>query len=167
MVCILNNLFSARYRFLHGILVLCLTLLWTAFIFMQSANNAAESIQQSNKVVEIVENTIETVGIEIKDSDVLTHLIRKSAHFLEFGILGALSFLSIKAFRLKHFGFVLFSFGYCVAVACLDEYIQTFFQGRSCQISDVILDISGSLCAVLVLAGITHLFAKRKNKNNA
>ena len=160
----MRNLFSVKYRILHGSLILIIALMWTAFIFMQSTNNAVESTQESNKVVETVEKVCESVGIQITNIDSLTGIIRKSAHFIEFGILGALSFITIRAYRLKPLAFMLLPIGYCLAVATTDEYIQTFSSGRSCQVSDVLIDISGATFVILIFIAITLLLGRRKRK---
>ena len=48
-----------------------------------------------------------------------------------------------------------------LAVAGIDEGIQTFVQGRSGQISDVLLDFFGVTAACLILT-LLHTLRKRK-----
>ncbi|OGO88424.1 MAG: hypothetical protein A2Y15_01255 [Clostridiales bacterium GWF2_36_10] len=163
-----KNFFSPKHQnahYLYGSLFLILTLLWTVFIFSRSLNNASESTAESNKVIEIVEKTAETVGIEIEDTDSLSAIVRKSAHFIEFGALGALSFLTLKFFKLKKRVLIFISVGYCLVIACADEYIQTFSSGRSSQVSDILIDITGSLFTICMLLFISFLIKKRKINN--
>lgn len=90
------------------------------------------------------------------------HLIRKAGHFTEYTLLGILLFQWENVSGLK-------GAWRCVrlAAACLipllDETIQLFTQGRSGQISDVWLDLSGILFGTLLAV---FLFWIRKHQRN-
>ncbi|HZJ46125.1 MAG TPA: VanZ family protein [Pyrinomonadaceae bacterium] len=84
----------------------------------------------------------------------LIHLIvRKIAHFTEYGILG---FLAVRAFRtspgsyLSRHWFVI-SFLLVVVYALLDEYHQSFVPSRTSSIYDSFIDMTGGLTVILLL----------------
>ena len=85
------------------------------------------------------------------------YILRKSAHFTEYAILGALLF---RAFRAGNpvrwrFSWALYSFVASVAWALLDELHQTFTQKRGGSIWDSLLDSSGAMAMLLAIA-IVH-----------
>jgi VanZ family protein len=86
--------------------------------------------------------------------EVLNYLTRKSAHFTEYAILGALLFWAFRAdspLRWR-FRWAVYSFASAVSWALLDELHQTFTRGRTGSIWDSLLDSSGGLFAVSLIA---------------
>ncbi len=76
------------------------------------------------------------------------HLLRKLAHFSAFAVLGGL----LTATFLQTARFSLFKpVGCALAAALMDETIQLFVEGRSGQVSDIWIDLSGALCAALLV----------------
>jgi VanZ family protein len=83
----------------------------------------------------------------------LHHLIRKSAHFVEYFILSLLVLRGIRAGRKEtHFGWALFAIGIVAGYAALDEFHQSFVPGRGPAVADVLLDTAGGVAAQLVAA---------------
>lgn len=127
------------------------TILWTAFIFSNSLDNAEESTEKSSTVTETVNKIAASVGIEKE----ITHkTVRDMAHFSEFSLLSVLLcldillLLSAKISR-KIFisvGFCSIALPSCFLLACADELIQKFSSGRASQFSDVLLDTLGAIC---------------------
>lgn len=74
--------------------------------------------------------------------------IRKLAHFLEYFILGILSFEFFKELNIKHV--LLISILFCVLYATSDELHQLFVPGRSFMILDILLDSSASILSILL-----------------
>jgi VanZ family protein len=80
-------------------------------------------------------------------------IVRKIAHFTEYGILG---FLAVRAFRtspgayLSRHWFVI-SFLLVVVYALLDEYHQSFVPSRTSSIYDSFIDMTGGLTVILLL----------------
>lgn len=155
---------SGRRRKIVFIIFLILTLACVAFIFSNSLSNGEESSRQSGKVVQAVLKATDFIGVKITNVDLLSHIVRKCAHFLEFALLGALSFLTLKSMGLFKIWQVYFGVGFCLLIAACDEYIQTFRSGRSGQVSDVFLDLSGSVTAIAFCILITFLIQKHKKK---
>ncbi len=80
-------------------------------------------------------------------------LIRKAAHFTEYGFLALLWFRAWRADApLKwHWRWAAQAFAIVAAWALLDEWHQTFTANRTGSIYDSLLDMSGGLTALLAL----------------
>ena len=141
---------------------LLLTALWIGFIFSNSMRNGVESGNQSHSVQELLNTAFRLVGLE---NPIGEGLLRKLAHFGEFGVLallyigdwfglGRLALSSSCSVALSR----LFSaVPLCFLTACVDEFIQRFSAGRAPQLSDVLIDTAGALSATLVAMGIFYL----------
>ncbi|PID23872.1 VanZ family protein [Sporosarcina sp. P7] len=86
-------------------------------------------------------------------------LLRKSAHFILFGLLAAGIFLSLPS-RFPRF---LIASILTLLLACGDETHQYFTGGRTATIRDVILDMSGALTFLLFLQITVWLRRRKKN----
>jgi len=85
--------------------------------------------------------------------ELLHHLIRKCAHFVEYFIFGLLVLRGIRAGRKEtHFGWALVAVGIVAGYAALDEFHQSFVPGRGPAVADVLLDTAGGVAAQLVAA---------------
>jgi len=83
----------------------------------------------------------------------LNYLVRKSAHFSEYALLGVLLY---RAYRMDNnarwrFKWALFAFGSAVVWALVDEFHQTFTRTRSGSIWDALLDSTGALFALVII----------------
>jgi VanZ family protein len=136
------------------IVLLTITLLMLAFIFLQSVLPTAVSADESGWLTERVLNPLlKWVGLE----PLSQHVVRKAAHILEFAVFSALLTLCFLGNPVK-------SFGAGFAAAFLDESIQ-LLSGRGASLTDVWIDLIGvtlgTLLGVLIRkAVITH--RKRK-----
>ncbi len=97
-----------------------------------------------------------------KDHGIDLHFwIRKTAHFTEFAVLGALVSAWITLWKQKRssafYGYGLF---YLLSVGVTDEFIQSFFE-RTSAVKDVILDFSGGLVGFGIVL-LTALLINRK-----
>ncbi len=149
------------------LVALLLLFCWMTVIFTLSAQPANESSQTSSKfvskVIDVVYSDFESFSIE-KQTNItynITFAVRKTAHFLEYFILGALAAITAFTFNKggiypKMLGSALFSALYAVS----DEVHQYFVLGRACRIFDIGIDFAGSICAI-VLMTIIILVAKR------
>ncbi len=91
------------------------------------------------------------------------HVLRKMAHFGEFGLLGMeLSGLAFLRAGFQRRPGMLAALA-ALLIAAADETIQ-LFSGRAARITDVLLDFSGALTGILFLSMILFLIMKyRKN----
>lgn len=125
---------------------LLLVILWMIFIFVMSSFDATSSSNQSNFIVDII-----TSIINIKDIGLLSLIIRKLAHFIEYFILGILVINFITRYDKK----IIIAILLCIIYATSDEIHQIFVPGRSCQIIDIMIDSLGSIMGIYLCKLIT------------
>ncbi len=140
------------------IILTIVTILWMAFIFSMSAKNATQSSNISGGFTYNVLNTFfgqfRAIDKTTQNSIVegLQFIVRKSAHFLAYAILGGLCFenLSIldKLSKKKTF---LTALLISILYAISDEIHQYFVPGRACQFRDVMIDSCGALFGIAVI----------------
>ena len=129
------------------ILVVLLALL-LAFIWLHSMMPAEDSAEESQRVGQFLTPFLELL---VGEGNVTDHLVRKLAHFCEYGALGILpgALLLVK----KKSGIFRWSYALlcALAVAVIDESIQLLADGRGAQVQDVLLDTAGSLTGLLAV----------------
>jgi len=143
------------------VILWCAVILVSCQIFGFSSKTAAESSGLSSeiaeKVVKIIEKVIEPSDSKKEEIFSSVHfLIRKSAHFCEFTLLAILVFFLARSYKLSIFLCILIALGYSLLFAVSDEVHQLFVDGRSGQITDVLVDFAGSMFG----AGISFLCLK-------
>lgn len=131
-----------------------LVLIMLAVIWGQSLLPGDVSGAESGKVLALVNSLLKSFRIVLDE-----HAIRKLGHFAEFGLLGiTLALYSPK--RLANLAWMA-AVGY--TAACIDETIQMFVPGRSCQYSDVLLDTAGVLTGLAVTGLIIYIRQKKEH----
>lgn len=128
---------------------LLLPLIWMVVIFIFSQQPASISSGQSSVFVEQLHRI--TPGI---DQQLLTFIIRKSAHIFAYFILGILLFNALWRAELRKSPFdrpTMSSITICALYAASDEFHQLFISGRSGEVRDIIIDsIAASIGVVLI-----------------
>ena len=138
-----------------------LALLWMIVIFYYSSKTAVESTQDSMVVgmaigrlfVADYDELSEREQYDIAKS--IEHPIRKTAHAMEYAVLGLFLTLGLyanKKYALKRYYVcrnLLCPWLFATFYACTDEFHQLFVPGRSGQISDVCIDSGGALFGVV------------------
>ncbi len=130
-----------------------------AGIFFFSAQEGETSKAQTKEVLSLVK--IEKVT---KSSGALSTeavVVRKTAHFLEYFILGVFVYRAISSHTNNSNKNLWISFIICFLYAISDEVHQMFIPGRDPTIQDICLDALSSFCALAVLSWISH---KKANK---
>lgn len=135
----------------------CATLGLMIGIFIFSSQPSVKSSALSGEIVEKVVKPILHL-LHMKYHEFYHTLVRKTAHFTFYGLLGISAFNLLQSYQIRKTLFP--SLVICFLYACSDEYHQTFVPGRSGQFSDVCIDLAGSLFAIL-----TMLFLRRVVKN--
>ena len=148
------------------VLFAVLSIFLTGFIFSNSAKTAGESHAQSGRVMDIVRPILVPEFIheetEEKTEQKLSYVVRKVAHFVEFGALGLCvggAFASLAVLSKKHYRIA--PVATCIAIACCDETIQAF-TGRTNSLKDVALDSCGSICGLLFVCCVVWLINQRR-----
>ena len=155
----MTELFYGKHKRKTLAVYLILLALWLGFIFSNSLATGPESAEQSNKVVEFIQNIVRFFDSEAM---VDASAVRTTAHFFEFFVLGTL--YSIGTFFFKGNRASLFSFSLSLSLftALIDETVQLFSEGRGAQVTDVWVDFSGAFIAHLIMT-MVYLTYKRKN----
>lgn len=146
---------------------LVFTIIWQVIIFLFSAQTASQSSNTSNKFIEAI---LDIILPRISDfklqqlTEQLTFVVRKSAHFFIYFVLGILMYKSIEKCRILK-NKIFLSGLFCLLYSLTDELHQHFVPGRSCQLFDVFIDGLGSISGILFIVFITYLFDKRNKIN--
>ena len=141
-----------------GILLFVAVIGVTAFILINSFMDVSSSHNLSEKV---------TVIVSPKGVYGLEDIVRKLAHVVEFFALGVFTMLLsvFLHYRWKRngIGFVLF---YVLAVAVLDEHIQTF-SDRTGSTSDIVLDFLGAFIGIALVWAVFKIARLIKTKKKS
>lgn len=132
-----------------------LTVLCMAAIFYFSSQPAVQSSGQSSAVTLLLQRLLHTEAIT-------NHMVRKTAHFIEFAGLGFLTTCSVYlSFNKMYLGVFIASL-----YAATDEIHQIFVDGRSCQLTDWMLDTVGIITGALIFSAIFCIIQRiNKHKN--
>ena len=139
-------------------IIFILLLATLSFIFSNSLENAAESSAKGEGVMNAVTPELE---IFFGKGNVTDHLVRKIAHFVEFGALGVelmLLGILLRKVRIQSVTNCLF-IGLVSAVT--DESLQ-MLTDRSPLVKDVLLDFSGVVAGVLFVLLLNSLVKYNK-----
>ena len=131
---------------------------WVAFVWGHSLVQGPQSSLESGMVVDLLRPAFEALGMA--DENLMGLVVRKAAHFSEYALLGVLArglFGSLRSER----GVPPFPAALLVAlVPVVDECIQLFVPGRSGQVTDVLIDLSGLVVGAL----LAHLVRRCREK---
>lgn len=151
--------------------LIILAIIWMGVIFMFSAQVSDESKSSSNKVTSAVVNTVISIKKEniseekrqkiIEDK---TFIVRKSAHFTEYFILGLILILYLQTKEKLAAKYIILAIIFCVLYATSDEIHQLFVDGRSCKIMDILIDTCGSSLAILGFTSIYKITTNLKKQ---
>lgn len=89
-------------------------------------------------------------------------LLRKLAHFTEFGCLGAVLSWLLRMLRQRQWEYLVMPLCGGFVVACIDETIQRFVPDRGPGILDVGIDTAGVLVGIILFSGV--YFCRKKEK---
>ena len=146
----------------HAKLLISLLLIFQMlFIFTMSSFGSDSSNAQSSQIIQVLHQVFPSLSSRTSglDASVLTFIVRKTAHFTEYAILGILFCLFYRQTLPQKNGLQLFvlailsSFLY----ACTDEIHQLFVPGRSGQFTDVLVDTLGASFGCLILVFSNYL----------
>jgi len=130
-----------------------LTLVWLGVMFWFSSQPASESSQLSGSVLLwLADQTDGFIPRSVFLAPLAQTIIRKTAHFANYLILGILSYLSDDrrlSLRLLVFGLL---------AADFDESHQVFVPGRSGELRDVLIDLAGFAAGMSLIHGVQRLF---------
>lgn len=164
-------------------------LAWMLLIFWFSSKSADVSTEESLTVGKLICSIIVngydsmTEVSQLQYAEMLDHFVRKSAHFLEYGVLGALNFgmcsvylpvlkrfqksAAVSKVIMKKGSVVYLAWIWGAIYAVTDEIHQLFVPGRYGTVLDVILDAAGVLTGILACVFVALLHKKYKGSRKA
>ncbi|OOM81520.1 VanZ like family protein [Clostridium puniceum] len=161
-------------------IVILLCLFWMGFIFHMSSNNGEISHQQSNKIVNLIENKTKNKDSEankniIKEQQVkekrLDYLVRKNAHAFMYMILALLVSSVFFVYNKRGKNTIVYILFICLFYAVTDEFHQSFVPERTSVVSDVLVDFGGALIGLiffyLAYYKIYERYVIKKRKNES
>ena len=146
-----------------------LCVIWLGVIFYNrtrpgeiSQKSSNEIINVAKKVIKIPAVSIDEAGSKFKD---VNFYIRKNAHFFQYLILGLLLCSALRQFKLNKGTEIFLMLFLLLLFPVIDELIQKYIPGRTSNITDIVIDFSGGVLAV-VLSIISHKMHKEKSTVN-
>ena len=146
-----------------------LLVLWMGFIFSMSSENAEKSSNTSGQTIRVVLSAVpgfeeQPEEVKVNIIEKLQFIVRKSAHFIGYMILGILA-----SGLILYYGNInkkyLLAFLICVIYAISDEIHQLFVPGRSGQVRDVLIDSAGSLLGIILVMAFVKILIKFNKKH--
>lgn len=153
------------------LLILLLSLMTGIFIFSHQPADVSSEVSGGliYRVLNFIMSGFDSLSEAERAQKVesLQYIVRKGAHALSYATMGALSMGLMFTFDFKKRWIpcvlaFLISFLYSVS----DEVHQLFVQGRSGQVSDVILDSCGAIFGIAVVVFFPYIASKRRQRKN-
>jgi VanZ family protein len=135
-------------------------------IFGFSSKNSRVSDKMSKGLINVVVSGYEKIfNISLNNQEIqdkLNFIVRKTAHFTEYFILGLFLYLFIEEFKITSTYWYVALIG--LVFAATDEFHQLFVSGRTAKITDVLIDTSGIMLSLIIMKVYEVLNGKRKKK---
>lgn len=150
-----------------GLWLLVVALMGVVYAF--SAQAAVDSDRTSDGVIRWLMTHFDAAFSDISPEEHAqriehwTHAVRKMAHFLIFAVLGFLAFAAFLTSLPLERAFPA-SLGLGVTWGVLDEVHQSFVPGRSCEFTDMGIDVAGVVLGAVFLWLILSLIQRKKLK---
>lgn len=109
-----------------------LVIIWMSVIFIMSSFDGSVSSSQSNFIVDKLVNIF-----NIENTDIVSLIVRKLAHYMEYLILGVLMINMFSEFDIKINTKYIIAIIICIIYASSDEIHQIFIAGRCFAIRDI------------------------------
>lgn len=151
----MENIFYGKNRKIFLAVHIILIALWLTFIFYNSFSDGVRSTEQSNRVVELLQNFLRNFDPEAM---VDASAVRSTAHFVEFLILGALYYTGTFFIRASRVSLFFHSLSLSLFTAFVDETIQIFSDGRGADVRDIWTDLSGAIVAHLIIFAVYYTY---------
>lgn len=136
-----------------------LVILWMGLIFYLSHQPATYSNSLSlgitEKILVSAKKLVTNLDIEL---DTFNHLIRKSAHFISYLILGILVLNAISKNKKLNLKWTMISISICMLYAISDELHQAFVPGRGPSVFDVVIDSFGASVGIFIYSFFYKMF---------
>ncbi len=128
-----------------------LAFLWMAVIFYLSSQDGQQSSSLSTSLFKPLFDLVIPMGVS---ADILSLIVRKTAHFVTYSILGLLVFRATDTYDIELSQKIYFSFLLCLGYAISDEIHQLFVPGRSGNLTDIAVDALGSITSIILYGNL-------------
>lgn len=147
-------------------LLLVLIVMITIFIFSNDTSTA--STKKSDRLIINTSELILNRKLTKKEKELYTSkyvvIVRKTAHFTLYFLLGLLFISFLKEFDLNNKKLILYTILFVFIYACSDEIHQLFIYERSGEILDVLIDTLGGITSSSIYVLLRRkLWIKRNN----
>ncbi len=156
------------------ILILSIILVLFGVIFNFSSQNGEKSGKLSKQITIAITKNIKYIqNLDSKEKEQVLrkveHIVRKTAHFSIYALLGLLLMSLMKTYKLKEIKRIGISFIMGAVYAISDEIHQSFVPGRGPMVQDVLIDSLGVIFGILICIAICKIIkmikGKRKENN--
>ncbi len=141
---------------------------WMGLIFWFSGQNATQSTHLSDSVLDAILRLFwpdfDLTGMTYQILSFLKVLVRKGAHLSVYFVLGMLTYAALRTYDITGVRQRGYALAICLCYAASDEFHQYFVPGRSCQLTDVMIDFCGALGGVILLSLCYFIWEKRRGK---
>ena len=145
------------------IIKLTFIILWMTLIFLFSNQKADDSSKLSDGLIVKVANVFVDKNLSTSKKETIlekyTTIVRKTAHFAIYLVLGILVINFFCEYNIKHI--ILASIMVCLLYSITDEVHQLFIEGRSGEVRDVLIDTIGSFVGIYSYYIFKNKFIKR------
>ena len=141
---------------------LVVLILMVCFIWGNSLVPGEESGSISLGVLEHIHGALASVGLPYEW--ITHHLVRKTAHFTEYMVLGIIAMQAFRPHRSQAALPMLVTTLFLVLIPSFDETIQLFVGGRAGQVTDVLIDCSGALTGVLLTLAFSWVWRRVRGR---
>jgi len=149
-----------KARDVWSLILLVLIVATFVFIWTNSMDNPEESNEKSRWVMQLITPVLE---IFVGKGNVTGFLVRKLAHFTEFGLLGAELTLMLLLRKRKSLQWLVNIASLFFVTAAIDETIQ-IFADRGSTLMDVWLDAAGAVCGIVGVLAIYGVGSRITNR---
>ena len=150
------------------VIKLILVLLIMINIFTFSSETGVESTSRSDRLIIRISERVLNRKLTQKEKETYTGkyvvLVRKTAHFTLYFLLGLFFISFLKEFNLDNKKLLLYTIIFVFIYSCSDEIHQLFINERSGEILDVIIDtLGGTTSSIIYILLRRKLWIKRNN----
>lgn len=147
------------------------TIVIVFMIFWFSSQTADASMQTSDWLVLRIQELIRKTGFirilavyEWEIYEILTVLVRKSAHATEYALLAVSILYALRCNDVQSDKANWLAWFMTVLYACTDEFHQLFVPGRAGLLTDVMIDAAGAAAGLMVIYLLQKLFGTGKRQ---
>ncbi len=146
---------------------------WMAVIFIFSAQNGDTSGSTSGNIIEFIAKIFnpdyENLSVDQK-TEIITSwqlVVRKTAHFSEYAVLGVLSANALRTYNLSRAVKFLLPCAICFVYAISDEIHQYFVPDRACRALDVLIDTAGGITGTAIFCFLAWFISRKRARKKA